>query len=58
MTRKHYKAIAEAVKWSGARTPREREIVRNVSGRIANVCGRHNERFDRKRFLDACGVEG
>lgn len=54
MTRKHYKAIAAAI-----REARSAPFVRAYSGdavmhHIADVCAADNPRFNRARFIAAC----
>ncbi len=62
MTRKDYVAIAAAIK---ARTEMARNIqnsavrlthYKELTGDIADVLARDNSRFDRARFLAACGT--
>ena len=48
MTKKHFKALAEAIK-----TLDNREQAANA---VADACQQFNDRFDRKRFLKECGV--
>ena len=67
MTKKHFEALAAAVREAridvqdyeqyegdggGADT------LLRVTGRLADVCAQFSPRFDRTRFLAACGVEG
>lgn len=47
MTRKHFIALAEALKDSGAS--------RATCEAVAAVCKRMNSGFDKDRFLTACG---
>lgn len=52
MSRKHFVALAETI----ARI--ENNEVREQTARaVASVCAECNGRFDRGRFLRACGVE-
>jgi hypothetical protein len=51
MSRKHFIALADAVK--GISNPQERE---RAARAIADVCAGANSNFDRGRFLRACGV--
>ena len=51
MTRKHFKLIAETIR----ALPDLRDR-RNQADRMAVICARTNPRFDRVRFLKACGV--
>lgn len=62
MTRKDYVAIAAALRQFYMDD--ERESIHTASGaveyvahNIANVMARDNPRFDRQRFLRACGIE-
>ena len=51
MTRKHFKALAEAI------SKIEDEVARRAAAyAIAPVCRQFNPSFDRGRFLEACGV--
>lgn len=47
MTRKHFRAIAERLKAGNASI----ELCRS----FANMCADENPRFDRAKFLEACG---
>lgn len=63
MSKKDYEAIARAIK--DARpfpSPRHEiaianDIINNVANNLAEECERANPRFDRARFLRACGVQ-
>jgi hypothetical protein len=63
MTRKDYIAIAAAIKEArshGAETVAATEFnlgVTTATQRVADVLARDNPRFDRARFLTACGVK-
>ncbi len=60
MTRKDYELIAERISSSreaDARNGREEELLDSVSRRLADALASENPRFDRERFLRACGVE-
>lgn len=62
MTRKDYVAIAAALKDAAttefqAQFPVSADMMRlEIIGRIAGVFAQDNPRFDRARFLKACGV--
>jgi hypothetical protein len=63
MSKKHYIAIAAAI-WDELhgplamqRTPDEADGIRRMARRLTQVFWSDNPRFDRKRFLDACGIE-
>jgi hypothetical protein len=52
MSRKHFVQLAQAVRTIS--DPSER---RRAAELIADVCAASNSRFDRARFLHACGVQ-
>ena len=61
MSKRDYVAIAKAIKDSIVE-PAQRSLTHytacaDVADRIADVCAADNPRFDRKRFLDACGLD-
>lgn len=53
MSKKHFRALADAIATIANKTERER-----VARLIADVCNGFNGRFDRGRFYRACNVEG
>jgi hypothetical protein len=53
MTKKHFEAMAELIRRIAGKTERRRQ-----AEVIALHCAKANPRFDRKRFMAACGVEG
>lgn len=61
MTRKDYVIIAESIKasrnnWEGF-NPETQEAIDGLARSLASTLWRDNPtRFDRMRFLDACGV--
>ena len=55
MTRKDYVLIAEAIK-EAHRLTSEKAGAGVVAYMLANTLQADNPRFDRARFLDACGV--
>ena len=69
MTKKHFEALAAALKarntdWLSD-GPMSNDYVRGAQHQlegdaraIADVCAQFSPRFDRARFLKACGVEG
>ena len=52
MTRKHFKAVADALRASDAHP----DSVRDIALALADVFAGENPRFDSDRFLTACGV--
>ena len=61
MTRKHYKAIAAAIRdsWTrdGAGDPLPQLHGVRLINLLANYLGQDNPRFDRERFVDACNPD-
>lgn len=64
MTKKDFIALAEALNAAkpfgikhAARAKAAHEAWENCCHRIANACAASNGRFDRNRFLAACGME-
>lgn len=51
MSRKHFVALAQEI--SKIQDARERQVAAEA---VANACAEHNDRFDRQRFLQACGA--
>ena len=51
MTRQHFQKIAETIKFLDL--PDEHK--RKVANDLADMCASTNGRFDRQRFLTACG---
>ena len=67
MTRKHYVMIAESIKgaysnidptYGGDAFLAQRETLYDAAQRIARRLEEDNARFDRVRFLNACGFNG
>lgn len=56
MTRKDYVAIAAAIKPLMDARHTDRHVVECVAQNIAMALQRDNARFDKDRFLAACGV--
>ena len=57
MTRKDYVAIASCIKFQyDGQTPAGRDALKLVARDIADEMARDNPRFDRARFLKACGL--
>lgn len=59
MTRKHFKVIAEELKWIKPKTSetdafKQWEVTCMV---MAHVCQQFNLSFNRTRFYEACGYE-
>lgn len=62
MTRKDYELIAHAFArelqfYGEVITPQEKSIVRGVAQRLADKLLQDNPRFDRVKFLRACGFK-
>lgn len=58
MNKKHFEAIARNLRERvvhGA-TEAERHVAAQIAREQAILFGQFNDRFDQRRFLDACGV--
>jgi hypothetical protein len=61
MSKKHYEALAaviEETKEDCAGAPFAQSALKMTAERIADYLATDNPRFDRARFLRACGIEG
>lgn len=58
MSKKHFDALAAALRTSRWLNVREQEQWRRDVEGVADVCYQFNIKFNRARFLKACGVEG
>ena len=57
MTKKDYIAVAAVVRQEyGSASDEERGVIEDIAGQLARVFAADNGRFDRGRFLRACGV--
>lgn len=59
MTRKDYVLIADAIKWQmeNSTSAEQQQGVKFTAGELAWRLAQENPRFDRERFLTACGVK-
>jgi len=58
MTKKDYKMIAQVVYNSKhIHAEKSKETARRIAGGIANAEALGNPKFDRKKFLQACGLD-
>ena len=62
MTRKDYELIAKALKranenWEGFNEENPQVVITAISAYLAKELAQDNPRFDRSRFLTACGVK-
>lgn len=62
MTRKDYQLIARALKqasenWEGFDEENPQVVITAISAYLARELAQDNPRFDRTRFLEACGLE-
>lgn len=53
MSRKHFIAIAESIKFSQVDADAKKQMAKNLASALAST----NPAFNRERFLDACGVQ-
>jgi hypothetical protein len=57
VTKKHYEAIAAAIRSHAVQgTPDWRDCAEKIAYALAAVFARDNPKFDRARFLKACGL--
>ena len=65
MTKKHFRAIAEIIKQEIDDSPECQDDFNNgcrytakqIGKKLASFCATMNPRFDRTKFLTACGIE-
>lgn len=55
MTKTHFEAIAQLFRETLTMSEDDAETVQNLAERMAAMFARENPRFDRARFLTACG---
>jgi hypothetical protein len=53
MTKKHYEAIASIIEYYAHDTT----VYNALANRLADYFAQDNPKFDRQRFLKACGIE-
>lgn len=59
MTAKHFRTIAATIREQRSVTPdNDRETLVQTAKRLADAFRADNPRFDRERFLVACGFSG
>lgn len=56
MTRKHYIALAQAIHSAVERHPEAKACAYDMAQAIATALAGDNPRFNRSKFLKACGV--
>ena len=62
MTKKDYELVAEAVRQTGLQFVDDEdevsytEVLEEIATRLANSFRSENERFDREKFMTACGI--
>jgi hypothetical protein len=62
MTKRHFIALAAIVRGNveavanGDEDENVHAMLETVASEIADFCGRENERFDRDKFMGACGL--
>lgn len=56
-TKQHYKAIAEIIRHAVASTSKEEQVMAApLANELADYFTTDNDRFDRKKFMIACGL--
>jgi hypothetical protein len=56
MTKTHFEATASLIRGTYTETEGEADVVKNLAERMAAMFARENPRFDRDKFLTACGL--
>jgi len=56
-TRQHFELVAQVLNNYATNDKTQKEIVTAIAHAFAHVFGGNNSRFDRARFLRACGVD-
>lgn len=56
MTKTHFEATASLIRGTYTETEGEADVVKNLAERMAAMFARENPRFDREKFLTACGL--
>ena len=56
-TKKHFEAVAKTIKAQDTENYDVFKAVREIARDMANMFQASNERFDRNRFMQACGFE-
>lgn len=59
MTKKDFEAFARIIRseYADAQELETKLVIERITRRWADVCANDNARFDRARFLAACGIE-
>lgn len=57
LTRRHFERIADGVRYVANDPTADPSTVAKVAHEVANACSTFNPSFDRRRFLQACGVD-
>ncbi|MCH7502577.1 MAG: hypothetical protein IIA10_04405 [Proteobacteria bacterium] len=58
MTRKHFNAIAETIRYQASVSDAdERRVIANLAAELAGTLAQFNPHFDRGRFIAACEAE-
>ena len=57
MTKKHFEAIAKAIKEEQTAVAVREDVRRAIANKLADVFKQDNPRFDRDRFMKAAGFE-
>lgn len=58
MTRKHFNAIAETIRYQASVSDAgERRVIANLAAELAGTLAQFNPNFNRSRFIAACEAE-
>jgi hypothetical protein len=57
MSRKHYRAFAEILRYAHECHPEAKDAIDQVTRGIAGICAEDNRAFSRQQFLDAAQPE-
>lgn len=56
LTKKDFKAVAEIIDYDGDRHYYDRHTCEEIAKQLADYFATQNPRFDRERFMKACGL--
>lgn len=58
-TARDFDAVAKIIdkRWSDSMSDDAEQVLLDVAGNLADYFASQNERFDRERFMSACGID-